>query len=796
MSPLTLVSTRPLAHALGWTLLHFCWQGTLVGALLWCALRLLGCRRCHARYVAACAALALAAVFPVVTFARLAEAACRAARLNDGAAFPFDPTLVIQAAAGAASLPWSARAALLIDHVMPWLLLIWTLGVAFCLARLVAGLMTAQRMKFAGLSEVSAELQRMFEGICARLGVGRVVRIAHSAVVDAPAVIGWLRPVVLLPASCLTGLSPGQIEAILCHELAHVRRHDYLISVFQSVVESLLFYHPAVWWISQQLRRERECCCDEFAIASGSDRLAYARALSVLEQRRLDAPQLALAANGGVLKMRIARLLGRGESVPGSQAAAALVLLALAIGGLLWVGATARAQLRSAARAPLTLAVKLGLPVRHEVELLAAPPLTDQIAPPSRIQYNYTVEPQVARGTNPADRPGPAPTARLLAAAAAAPQRSAQQATSPATSESTGSIAGVIADPTGAMVPRARVKVVNTDTGATTSTTTDSGGRYSFAALPAGPYILEVEAKGFQNLLQENLRVGAGKGTDIGLRLSVGAVHQALTVESSAVAPPPPPDASFTPHAPVAGKPVRVSSGVEAGMAISMPTPVYPAEARAAKIQGVVVLHAIISKTGEVEDLAVVSGPPMLTASALDAVRQWRYKPYLLNGEPTAVETTITVNYALAGEPTTRPTAGPGPVSPFGPAGPSANVPIRIATAAAKTDAAGDRVYKVGGGVISPRPIYTVEPEFTDAARKAKLSGTVVVSLIVDKEGNPEDVHVVRDDFVKTETNAGAIAGMDQQAVDAVSQYRFKPATEDGGPVAVDLNVEVNFRIF
>ena len=81
-----------------------------------------------------------------------------------------------------------------------------------------------------------------------------------------PTVIGWLRPVVLLPVSCLTGLSPEQIEAVLCHELAHVRRHDYLVSVVQSVIETLLFYHPAVWWVSKQIRRERECCCDELAV--------------------------------------------------------------------------------------------------------------------------------------------------------------------------------------------------------------------------------------------------------------------------------------------------------------------------------------------------------------------------------------------------------------------------------------------------------------------------------------------------------------------------------------------------
>ncbi len=150
----------------------------------------------------------------------------------------------------------------------------------------------------------------MFDGCSIRLGIHRAVRLMQSTLVEVPTVIGWLRPVVLIPVSCLTGLSTAQVEAIFCHELAHVRRHDYLVSVIQSVVEALLFYHPAVWWVSKQLRRERECCCDELAVGHGGDVLAYARALSYLEERRASFPEFALGANGGVLSMRIKRLLG------------------------------------------------------------------------------------------------------------------------------------------------------------------------------------------------------------------------------------------------------------------------------------------------------------------------------------------------------------------------------------------------------------------------------------------------------------------------------------------------------
>src|ERR1019366_7952349 len=161
---------------------------------------------------------------------------------------------------------------------------------------------------------------------------------------------------VLIPASCLTGLSTAQIEAIFCHELAHVRRHDYLVSVFQSIAEALLFYHPAVWWISKQVRRERECCCDELAVAMGNDVLAYAKALSYLEERRASFPEFVLGANGGVLTMRIKRLLGCKENTAASQLAAFTVLAAVfAVAGS-YVVTTARAQTKAPRPAAVIMA--------------------------------------------------------------------------------------------------------------------------------------------------------------------------------------------------------------------------------------------------------------------------------------------------------------------------------------------------------------------------------------------------------------------------------------------------------
>jgi hypothetical protein len=153
-----------------------------------------------------------------------------------------------------------------------------------------------------------------------------------------PAALGVLRPAILLPLSGLSGLSSAQIEALLAHELAHVRRHDYLVNLFQTAVETLLFYHPAVWWISRQVRVERENCCDDLAIEATGDARAYARALLRLEEQRAMV-QLAVAATGATLLPRIARLFPRHPASPANPAHAGAFL---ALAALVTLGAAAR----------------------------------------------------------------------------------------------------------------------------------------------------------------------------------------------------------------------------------------------------------------------------------------------------------------------------------------------------------------------------------------------------------------------------------------------------------------------
>src|SRR5262249_55483729 len=143
--------------------------------------------------------------------------------------------------------------------------------------------------------------------LAARLRVRMPVKLVESALVEVPTVIGWLKPMILLPAAALAGLDPRQLEALLAHELAHVRRHDYLVNLLQTAIETLLFYPPAVWWLSRRIREERELCCDDLAITVCGDGMVYARALATMEELR-SAPALTLAADGGSLLARIRRI--------------------------------------------------------------------------------------------------------------------------------------------------------------------------------------------------------------------------------------------------------------------------------------------------------------------------------------------------------------------------------------------------------------------------------------------------------------------------------------------------------
>jgi uncharacterized protein (TIGR03435 family) len=209
---------------------------------------------------------------------------------------------------------------------------LWLGGASVFSLRLLGGWILAERLRSRMASPASAEWQRVLGRLKARISVSRPVRLLVSGRVQAPAAMGWLRPVVLVPLGALGGLPAAQMEALLLHELAHIRRLDYLAHILQSAVEAVFFYHPAVWWISGHMRADRELCCDDIAVSVTGDAVLYARALA--EFGLASRTQAALmSANSGSLADRIARLLGQpaasGRPSCGSGTAATVTLLAL-----------------------------------------------------------------------------------------------------------------------------------------------------------------------------------------------------------------------------------------------------------------------------------------------------------------------------------------------------------------------------------------------------------------------------------------------------------------------------------
>jgi beta-lactamase regulating signal transducer with metallopeptidase domain len=339
---------HPEAQAVGWALLHFVWQGALIGAITAVILWLLRTTAPDVRYVVSTIGLSVMFTMPVVTGVQLWRASVSGPGPSAAQALHVDSATVAPTPAppplNAAVRPASERDAPApsgrgLDAWMPSLVLGWLVGVVVLTMRLMSGWLWVQRMKSYGTAPVAEQWQTTALSLARRLHIGTPVRLLESTLVDVPTVIGWLKPVMLLPVSALAGLAPSQLEAIFAHELAHVRRHDYLVNLLQTVVETLLFYHPAVWWLSSRIRAERENCCDDLAVALCGDRVAYARALADLEELRGTGGRLVLAANGASLVQRIRRLLGaptHTENTPAWLAGGlALVLLSgIALGAV------------------------------------------------------------------------------------------------------------------------------------------------------------------------------------------------------------------------------------------------------------------------------------------------------------------------------------------------------------------------------------------------------------------------------------------------------------------------------
>ncbi len=309
----------PVALALAWALIHFLWEGVAIAAAL-AALLWLG-RGWPSRWRYAAAAMALFAL-------PLAFGLTAALYLGPGRA---QVLTFVREAYRAGAAPWPSDFSLEPAGwrgALVWLTPLWMSGVVVFDLRSLGGWMAARRLRGSGVCAAAGFWR-------ARLNLPGAVPLLESCRIGVPMVVGVLRPAILVPIGFAAGLPPAQVEAILLHELAHIRRHDPLVNLFQHFVEGLLFYHPAVWWISRVVRTEREHCCDDRVVAATGDPYGYAAALAALELRR-PSYQPVLAATGGNLVNRIRRLLKtpappRSVAAPVLESIAILLLAAAAL---------------------------------------------------------------------------------------------------------------------------------------------------------------------------------------------------------------------------------------------------------------------------------------------------------------------------------------------------------------------------------------------------------------------------------------------------------------------------------
>lgn len=330
MNAIQILATQPWVERLGMTLLHFLWQGAIIAAI-YAAVRRWGARTADAdgRYILACSALAVMAIAPVVTWVLLRTPSPESAAVTFAA--PLSAARIQPAQSISLFLPAAADRAATTPFLF-WVVASWLIGASVFSLRLLGGWVLAERLRSRMTCPAPPEWQRVLDRLKARISISQPVRLLVSGRVQAPAAMGWLRPIVLAPLGALTGLPAGQMEALLLHELAHIRRRDYLVHILQSAVEAVFFYHPAVWWISGHMGAERELCCDDIAVSVTGDAVDYARALAAFDSAPWAQPSL-MAANGGSLADRIARLLGQPRtsraSSCGPGTAAMLILVAI-----------------------------------------------------------------------------------------------------------------------------------------------------------------------------------------------------------------------------------------------------------------------------------------------------------------------------------------------------------------------------------------------------------------------------------------------------------------------------------
>jgi beta-lactamase regulating signal transducer with metallopeptidase domain len=367
---------------LGWALVYFLGQGLVIAVLLEIALLIIGQKKASLRYLLCGVALVTMPVCLATTYLNMgrqtfvstsmqmsAHAPLTVPASAQGSPVPFVPLSAVHAFTDLTSREFPSFE---LNPCMPWIVFGWLAGVMVLTIRKTGGFCILWHLRRCGVSEPNDGMTSLFREACDKIGIDpRRVCLKISILTQVPMTMGWLRPVVLFPAALFSGLSTGEIELLLAHELAHVRRFDYLVNLLQTVVETLFFYHPVTWWISRRIRQERENVCDDLVASGVTERLAYAKVLLRLESLRLPGESFACAANGGSLLQRIQRLLG--QPAPTSGMGFPLLLVLVSILGVITAGSVVKAQDAASTQSKI---IPVAQPVPAVPEAAFAQPIT------------------------------------------------------------------------------------------------------------------------------------------------------------------------------------------------------------------------------------------------------------------------------------------------------------------------------------------------------------------------------------------------------------------------------------
>ena len=411
---MTLSGIENIVQAVGWTLLHSIWQIGIIALVFFLILSFLPQQKPEIRYGLGVLSLVLTAILSAGTFWEVYEADRSDALHSQKEEISFTHYLeIVHPKTGpteqeSAGIDWQgviSQSRYWIDQRINWMVGAWLLGIMLLSARFGGSLYYLERLKKQCVEPLDERWQAKMREMANVLMINSSVELLASGIARTPMMMGHLKPVILIPASMLSGLSEDQLEAIIAHELAHIYRKDYWINLLQSVLEIIFFFHPAVWWMSSVVRAEREKCCDDLAVSLCGNSLAYVKALARVEEIKLNQPELALAFGGkeGGLLHRIERILQPGKK--NSNLRARFVSTSLVMLSLLIVLSTTESQAirygSEKAKEALRWVKTSYLPVKVESHLPAMITYQDQEATQSRQANQAAKQVQVVQDTLP-----------------------------------------------------------------------------------------------------------------------------------------------------------------------------------------------------------------------------------------------------------------------------------------------------------------------------------------------------------------------------------------------------------